>query len=80
MADLIGECLAAHGVPGRCVPDVVANLAITCHGGLQTPTLRAVERQIRNERIRREFRGGADYAGLARRWRLSVWQVRNIVA
>ena len=39
--------------------------------------LRSVEKQVRNHRIQQEF-DGANYAAIARRYRLSASQVRNI--
>ena len=78
VADVIAQCFAAHGLdPDRCLPHVMRELVIACRDGLKIPTLRDVEHRLRNERMRQEF-DGTNYAAIARRYRLSVSQVRNI--
>ena len=59
------------------IATILSRLAATCRGGLQVPMLRSVEKQVRNHRIQQEF-DGANYAAIARRYRLSTSQVRNI--
>ena len=78
LTGLIGRCFEAHGIPAREVGHTVTSLAVVCRGGLQAPTLRAVERELRNKRIRQEFTG-SNHAALARAYRLSTAQVYNVL-
>ena len=78
-AEIVARCLSAHGLDDGCVPHVINEISIACRGGIKLPALREVENRLRNERMRQEHYGGETYATIARRYRLSVSQVRNIL-
>ena len=76
----LGECFAAYGLPvERRVPHTLRILAICARGGVLVPTLKDLANQLRNEQIRRAYRGGADYAVIARRHKLTSRRVRQIL-
>lgn len=77
----VERCLVAHGGSTDWLPHTMAMLDLACRGGLRVPTLKGVADLLRDEQIRRAFKTpGAGYPDLARRFGLSVSQVRNITA
>lgn len=78
--DTIARCLTAHGGPAHWAPMCLGNLGLWCVGGLEVPSLKCLERRLRDERIRRDYQGGFDYAAVARRYRLHPRHVRRIIA
>lgn len=77
--DTVARCLTAHGGSADWAPLCLGTLRLWCVGGLQVPCLRQLERRLRDERIRREYDGGLDYAAIARRYHLHPRHVRRIV-
>ena len=74
------ECFAAYGLPvERRVPHTLRILAICTRGGCLVPTLKDLANRLRNEQIRRDYQGGADYAVIARRHKLTSRRIRQIL-
>ena len=51
-----------------------------CTGGLEVPGLKHLEYRLRDERIRRDYKGGLEYAAIAGSYHLHPRQVRRIIA
>ena len=74
----IRRCFDAYGVPPGCLPYTLTRLQVSCFGGIEIPTLKDLSKHLRNERIRRDYRAGADCASLVRCYGLSPRRIRDI--
>ena len=78
--DTIARCLTAHNCSADWAPLCLGNLRLWCVGGLEVPSLKCLERRLRDERIRRDYWDVLNYAAVARRYRLHPRHVRRIIA
>lgn len=77
--DTIARCLVAHGGSVDWTPLCLTALRSWCVGGLEVPGLKHLEHQLRDERVRRDYKSGLDYAAVARRYHLHQRHVRRII-
>ena len=76
----ITRCLTAHGGSADRTPLRLTALRMWCVGSLEVPSLEHLEHRLRHERIRRDYKGGLDYAAVARRYVLQPCHARRIIA
>jgi hypothetical protein len=65
----LAECFGAYGLPvERGVPHTLRLLAVSTRGDILVPTLKDLSNRLRDEKIRRAYRDGANYGAIARRY------------
>ena len=76
----LAKCFVAYGLPvERRVPHTLRILVISTRGSILVPTLKDLSNRLRDEKIRRAYRDGADYGATARRRNLTSRRIPQIL-